>query len=150
MPSFPFPVSTFVPLPVVLLLFLSCPFSANCLFSGLLARKFSNSFCQGVGFCAWLLFVVGGNYHKYRFCRYKSFVTTSTCLQQTRVCHDKTHLLLQQKYVCHDKTFVATKMILVAVPTNDACWACCRMALQFAIMHLWTIFKSDCFCPLLF
>ena len=34
------------------------------------------------------------------------FVVTNTCLSQ-------------QTCVCHDKTFVATKMILVAVPAND-------------------------------
>ena len=45
-----------------------------------------------------LINIIGGNCHKYHFCR-KSSVT------QTRV--------------CLDKTFVVTKMILVAAPAND-------------------------------
>ena len=77
--------------------------------------------------------IIGGSCHKYHFLS-----------RQTRVCRDKTRLLSQQKYVCRDKTsillsrqnkhtlvatkqayfcrdkaFVATKMILVAVPAND-------------------------------
>ena len=150
MPSFPFPESIFVPLPMALLLFPSRPFSANCLFSGLTGRKFSNSFCQGEAFFAWLLFIIVGNYHKYYF-----FVATKVLSRQTCVCDKHTSVmtkpvLSQQKYACHDKTFVATKMLLVAAPTNVACWVCCLMALLFAIRHSWTILKLDCFCLLLF
>ena len=45
-----------------------------------------------------LINIIGGNCHKYHFCR-KSFV------RQTRV--------------CRDKTFAVTKMILVAAPANN-------------------------------
>ena len=55
------------------------------------------------------------------FCRDK----TRLLSRQTRVCRDKhnfvaTKLLSRQAYVSRDKhVFVATKMILVAVPAND-------------------------------
>ena len=95
-------------------------------------------------------FTIGGSCRKYHFCRDKSFVTTSLLLsRQTRVCRDKTCFLSQQKHtcllqqkfchgkhtfvvtkdvfcrnkhVCLDKKFVATKIILVADPTNDRGW----------------------------
>ena len=54
------------------------------------------------------------------FCRDKRHVLS----WQICVCHNKsklfvTKVLSQQNYVCCDKSFVATKMMLVAAPTND-------------------------------
>ena len=71
--------------------------------------------------------------HDKQFCCDKSLVTTSILLSlQTHVCCDKrcfhcnkTSLLSQQKYAYYSKTFIATKMILMAAPTNDkeeGCW----------------------------
>ena len=93
-----------------------------------------------------LQIIIGWSCHKYHFCRNKSFVASNTCLSQRKFCLNKytfvttkdtfccdKHVfvttkvcLSRQNYVCrdkclswHDKTFVATKIILVAVPTND-------------------------------
>ena len=55
------------------------------------------------------------------FCRYKHmFVVTKDVFR----CN-KTSLLSRQKYAYYSKTFIATKMILMAAPTNDkeeGCW----------------------------
>ena len=96
-------------------------------------------------------FIIGRSCHEYHFCHQKSFITTSLLLsRQTCVCRDKTCLLSQQKYTCllqqkschgkhtfvvtknvfcrnkhtfvSTKKFVATKIILVADPTNDRGW----------------------------
>ena len=83
--------------------------------------------------------VVGGSCHKYLFfCRDKHlFVVTKkkrllsrqkyvvtnkhvfVATKQAYFCRDKRRALSRQTRVCHDKTFVATEMILVAVPAND-------------------------------
>ena len=62
-------------------------------------------------------------------CRYKSSVATKYILSRqffrnktfvtTYFCRDKRRLLSRQTCVCRNETFVATKMILVAAPTND-------------------------------
>ena len=61
-------------------------------------------------------FIIGGNCHKYHFCRDKGFVAASILLYLRRV-------LSQQTRVCRDKPFVAIKMILVAAPANDNIYA---------------------------
>ena len=84
--------------------------------------------------------IIGGSCQMYYFCRNKtrllprqntSFVATKVCLfRQNYVvvkifCRDKhnffaTKVLSRQAYFCcNNTTFVATKMILVAVPAND-------------------------------
>ena len=54
------------------------------------------------------------------------FVATSACLSRqkhtfvaTYFCRDKRRVLSRQTSVCRDETFIATKMILMAAPTND-------------------------------
>ena len=73
--------------------------------------------------------IIGGNCHKYHFCRDKSFVDKSMLVmtkvlsQIFSVCRDITFVTT---YICRDKhnfgrrtCFVATKMILVAAPSSD-------------------------------
>ena len=45
-------------------------------------------------------------------CDKHNFVTTKVLLWHAYFCHDK-------KCVCHDRSFLATKLILVAAPSND-------------------------------
>ena len=92
--------------------------------------------------------IIGGSRHKYNFCcdksmlvETKTFVEINTCSLRLKFCHDKhnfvttkvlwrqayfccdkRHVLLWQTHVCcvcHEQTLVATKMILVAAPTNN-------------------------------
>ena len=80
---------------------------------------------------------------KYYVCPSKSFIATSLLLLwQTRVCHDKTHLLSRQKYACHDKTFVATKMILMTAPTNDTTGFCCLLMYVHPECVWWRYFST--------
>ena len=86
--------------------------------------------------------IIGGNCHKYHFCREK------VCLSRQNLCRDKhvcvcreKNILPRQTYFCRDKklsrqayfcrdkirlvcrdkhVFVATKMVLVAAPASDS------------------------------
>ena len=73
---------------------------------------------------------IGGNCHKYHFCRDKSMLAaTKLCLSRqkykpfaaTEICLSRqAHVCREKDVFCRDKhVFVATKMILVAAPTND-------------------------------
>ena len=69
--------------------------------------------------CGSILGIIGGNCHKYHFCRDKSLVVTNTCLsrQSTSFVATKECLFCRDKHVfiCHDillfflQVFVATK-----------------------------------------
>ena len=80
--------------------------------------------------CGWHGAVIGGSFHKYRFCRNKHVLVATKHV----FCHDKrmlvvTKVLSRQTCACRDKAFVklvfvatkivATKMILVTAPVND-------------------------------
>ena len=59
------------------------------------------------------VFVIGGNCHKYNFCRDKSFVRTNTCLSRQNMYFVPTKLCLLQQNICRDKhNFVATSLPL--------------------------------------
>jgi len=89
--------------------------------------------CRKKGFCYKFTFVM---------CLWQnvSIVMTKVLSRQTRVCRNKNissqQVLSWQAYFCRDKRcvlfFVATKMVLVAAPTNDrdqTAWPCCYWVL---------------------
>ena len=68
-------------------------------------------------------YIIGGNCHKYNFCRDKHlFVATKHVFCSDKFCRGKHAFVLTS--FCLDKllsrqTFVATKMVLVAAPAKD-------------------------------
>ena len=79
--------------------------------------------------------------NKHNFVAINCFVTTKVLLQQAYFNHNKRCVLSWQTCVCHNKTFVTTKIIFVAVPTNDS--LCPGLYVQVKFFVCFVTFTSN-------